>query len=86
MKQEAYLSRRVALERFALAKLPLLPYPFDSSFVTMTRQYGEHPLFPELLYLLSDVFPTQTPYKLLASLVMKHALDHTAHPTNIDRV
>lgn len=77
MKREAYLSRRVELERFALAKLPLLPYPLDSSFVTMTRQCGDHPLFPELLYLLSDVFPTQTPYKLLASLVMQNALSLT---------
>lgn len=73
-KRESYLSRRVELERFALAKLPLLPYPLDSSFVSMTRKSGDHPQFPELVYLLAEVFPTQTPYKLLASTVMQQSL------------
>lgn len=82
MKKESYLTRRVELERFSLAKLQFLPYPLDSSFITMTRKSGEHPQFPELVYLLSDIFPTQTPYKLLTSLVMKHALSHLpADPT-----
>lgn len=81
MKREAYLTRRVELERFSLAKLPLLPYPLDSSFVTMTRKSGEHPQFPELVYLLSDIFPTQTPYKLLASAVMQHALTYRSPDT-----
>lgn len=76
IKKESYLSRRVELERFTLAKLPLLPYPLDSSFVSMTRKSGEHPQFPELVYLLGEIFPTQTPYKLMASSVMYRALCH----------
>lgn len=74
VKEVPYLMRRVELERFSLAKLTLLSTPLDSSFVEVTRRSADHPHFADLIYLLSDVFPTETPYKLLSSCVMERAL------------
>lgn len=74
VKKEEYLTRRVELERYALSLLSLLPHPLESSFKTVTKQTSQNPLFPELIYLIAELFPTQTPYKLLSSAVMKKAL------------
>lgn len=74
VKREEYLTRRVELERFALNKLPLIPHPLDSSFAIVANQHARDPKFPELIYLIAELFPTQAPYKLLASAVMKKAL------------
>lgn len=74
LKREHYLTRRVELERFSLAKLHLLPHPLDSS-ITMIISHSKHENnFPELIYLVAELFPTQSPYKLLASAVMKKSL------------
>lgn len=78
LKREEYLTRRVELERFALSKLPLLPSPLESSFATVAKKTAQNPNFPELLYLIAELFPTQAPYKLLASTVMRQALMYKA--------
>ncbi len=75
-KEEKYLTRRVELERFALSLLPLIPHPLDSSITAIFKQAYDHPQFPELIYLISDLFPTQAPFKLLSSAVMKKALNY----------
>jgi hypothetical protein len=82
LKKEEYLTRRVELERFALSKLYLLTYPLESSLVTIIKQCSEQKNFPELIYLVSEVFPTQSPYKLMASTVMKKALAWQPEVTN----
>lgn len=74
LKEEKYLTRRVELERFALSKLHLIPHPLDSSITSIFKQAYDNPQFPELIYLISDLFPTQTPFKLMASAVMKESL------------
>lgn len=74
LKRETYLHRRVALEKFALSKLNLLREPIDSSFRTVSQMASSQKAFPELIYILSDLFPTQTPHKLLTTSVMKIAL------------
>jgi hypothetical protein len=73
-KTEDYLTRRVELERFALNKLYLLPYPLDSSLSTIIAKGYHNPHFPELIYLVSELFPTETPYKLMASALMMKIL------------
>lgn len=77
MKQENYLTRRVALEKLALSYLPLLPHPLESSFKSIVLKTSEDPLFPELLYLVAELFPTQSVYKLLAAGVMKKTLKYS---------
>lgn len=74
LKMEEYLTRRVELERFSLNLLHFMPHPLDSSFTNIIKQTSHDPTFPELIYLVADLFPTQTPYKLMASSVMKKAL------------
>lgn len=74
-KREEYLHRRVALEKFALAKLPLLRHPLDSSFRSVALQQASEKNFPELIYILADLFPTQTPHKLLTTSTMITALN-----------
>lgn len=74
LKMEEYLTRRVELERFALNLLHFIPHPLDSSFTNIIKQTSHDPTFPELIYLVADLFPTQAPYKLMASAVMKKAL------------
>jgi len=84
IKEEKYLTRRVELERFALSRLHLIPHPLDSSITAIFRQAYDHPQFPELVYLVSDLFPTQTPYKLMASAVMRESLNYSsANSTSI---
>ncbi|MCL4338374.1 hypothetical protein M1271_01660 [Patescibacteria group bacterium] len=77
IKEEAYLVRRVELERFTLSQLHFLPHPLESSFPTVIRQTSHLPGFPELVYLVADLFPTQAPYKLLATSVMQKALNRS---------
>jgi hypothetical protein len=70
-KREDYLVRRVELERFSLNKLYLLPFPLDSSMNMIFAKSYNTPHFPELIYLVSELFPTEAPYKLMASSVMR---------------
>jgi hypothetical protein len=74
IRMESYLTRRVELERFSLNKLYLLPYPLDSSLTRVISKSQDNPSFPELIYLVSELFPTQTPYKLMASAIMRKLL------------
>lgn len=74
MKTESYLSRRVELEKLTLSFLNLLPHPFSTSFHTLVKDYVDRKDFPELIYLISDLFPTESPYKLLSSVVMEKSL------------
>lgn len=74
IKREEYLIRRVALEKFALTKLPLLPHPFESSIKTIFQKTSNDPSYPELIYLLAELFPTQAPFRLMATAVMKRTL------------
>lgn len=82
LKKEKYLTRRVELERFALSKLHLMPHPLESSISTIFTKAYDHPQFPELIYLTSDLFPTQTPFKLMASAVMKESLNYKIKPNS----
>lgn len=82
LKEEKYLTRRVELERFALSRLHLIPHPLDSSISTIFKKASGNPQFPELIYLTSDLFPTQTPFKLMASAVMRESLDYSLFSAN----
>lgn len=74
IKKEAYLTRRVELERFALLQLPLFPYPLEASYRELAAHYFDNRAFAELIYMLSEVFPTQTPHRLVSACAMKKAL------------
>jgi hypothetical protein len=86
VKREEYLVRRVELERFALSLLPFIPHPLESSFATIIRQTQDYPNFPELVYLVSELFPTQAPFRLLANAVMKKALSLTKNNSSANNL
>jgi len=73
MKKEEFLILRVGIEKLILSSLPLLPEKIVSPinvFYKLTEKYKE---FPELLYLMSEHFPTLAVQKMLFSGFMKNS-------------
>lgn len=73
-KREDYLQARVALEKLALNALLFTNHPFDSSLSAIISRASQYPNFPELIYLVSELYPTQAPFKLLAASLMNTIL------------
>ncbi|MBI4008705.1 hypothetical protein HY357_00560 [Candidatus Roizmanbacteria bacterium] len=72
MKKEEFLILRVGIEKLILSSLPLLPEKIISPinlFYSLTDKYAD---FPDLLYLMSEHFPTFAVQKMLFSGFMKH--------------
>lgn len=66
-KTETYLLMRVGLEKIILASLPLFPHLVFSPINETLRLVMKYPDFPDLLYLLSDEFPTLLMSRLIFS-------------------
>ena len=73
-KTEKYLHERVAMEHAALLRASNLPHPLGCSYAEIARFAGKKPYFSELLYILSETFPTSFPRLLFTSTVMKQVL------------
>lgn len=73
-KQE-FLETRIKLEQDGLKKILNLPFQLDSSFQTVAERAAENKYFPELLYLLAELLPTQAAWKVLLTLMMKIAVN-----------
>jgi hypothetical protein len=67
VKSEAYLYFRVRLEKICLRSLEQLPYPVFSPINLVLKLTQKYPDFPELLYLLSEHFPTYAVSRYLFS-------------------
>ena len=74
VKTEVYLKARVELERYTLSRLTLLNRPLQLSFTELIQQGVNDKRFADVVYLVSELFPTQAPYKLNASSIMRKAL------------
>ena len=74
MKSEKYLHERVVMEQGALIRASNLPYPLGCSYAEIAGLSGKKPYFSELLYVLSETFPTSFPRLLFTSSVMKQTL------------
>lgn len=70
LKQEGYLAKRVAIEKQALIAVDKFQHALDCSYAEMIKMIKDKPYFDELLYLLSETFPSQFPRLLLTSAVM----------------
>ncbi len=79
IKKETYLSKRVLLEQLSHASVSAFVYPLGSSYAEIAKFAGKHRYFGELLYILSETFPTRFPRLLLTTSVMKHTLSHNPH-------
>lgn len=76
-KTESYLSTRVGLERIAMLTVHNLSYPLGTSYQEIAQFAGRRPYFDELLYILSETFPTQFPRLVLTTGLMQHVLQST---------
>lgn len=77
---EEYLTKRVELEREVLKKTDHL-LPLGCSYQEVARYAMGKSHFGELLYILTETFPSQFPRMLFTSLVMQLSL--TYHPTSV---
>lgn len=77
-KTEQYLSERVAMEQFTLRQALHMPYPLGCSYAEIAQFAGKKPYFAELLYILSETFPTSFPKLVFATALMQQTLAHHA--------
>lgn len=77
IKSELYLSTRVGLERIGVMMVGHLSYPLGTSYQEIATFAGKKPYFHELLYILSETFPTSFPRLVLTTAVMKTTLKNT---------
>ena len=71
MKKEEFLIMRVGVEKLLLSSLPLLPEKLISPINVFYKLTEKHKDFPDLLYLMSEHFPTIAVQKMLFSGFMK---------------
>jgi hypothetical protein len=71
---EAYLKSRVALEHLALQSITNFVQPLGISYQEFLKLTSEKPYINELLYLLTDSFPSQFPHLVFTTACMKYVL------------
>lgn len=67
MKRETFLSVRVNMEETVLADIQVLPEIIFSPINIILRLTGKYAAFPDLLYLLSEHFPTYSMQRMMFS-------------------
>lgn len=67
LKTEEFLIMRVGLERLILLSIPLFPNPLVSPINETLKRIMKKKNFPDLLYLLSDEFPTLVMQRMIFS-------------------
>lgn len=70
VRTESYLTKRVELEHLGLKKISHLPYSLGCSYAEIAHFAAGKPYFSELLYILSETFPSQFPRLVFTSEVM----------------
>lgn len=80
-KTESYLQKRVALEQQSLRELSAFVQPLGCSYKEFMVLTNGKPYISELLYILTDAFPSQFPHLVLTSAVMQKALSPVARAT-----
>jgi len=73
-RTENYLRERVIMEQQALFKALNLQYPLGCSYAEIAQFAGKKPYFSELLYVLSETFPTTFPRLVFTSSLMQQVL------------
>lgn len=79
VKTEKYLHERVVMEQQTLIKSLNLPYPLGCSYSEIAAFAGKKPYFSELLYILSETFPTKFPRLVFTSTLMRSVLNKESH-------
>lgn len=79
IKTEKYLKERVGLEQQALTRAANLSHPLGCSYAEIAAFAGKKPYFSELLYILSETFPTKFPRLVFTSALMYQVLQPQGH-------
>ncbi len=74
VKTEKYLHSRVLLEELGLSQIDRLTVPIISSYREFIELTGRTEKTKELVYLLSDIFPSKFPHLLFISSMMESVL------------
>lgn len=67
LKTQQFLFLRVELERVVLRSIDVLPHKIESPINVVLELTTKYPTFPDLLYLLSEHFPTYAMHRWLFS-------------------
>src|SRR5258708_2573420 len=67
LQSEGYLTKRVNLEQKGLLAVTQFTHPLGCSYKELVIMAGGKPYFDELLYMLSETFPSQFPRLVLTS-------------------
>lgn len=70
VKQESYLTKRVLLEKAGLQVVTGLQYPLGTTYAEIAYFAAGKPYFSELLYILSETFPSQFPRLVMTTQLM----------------
>lgn len=74
VKEESYLTKRVLLEKAGLQVIAGLQYPLGTSYAEIAHFAAGKPYFSELLYILSETFPSQFPRLVITTQLMQMGL------------
>lgn len=74
VKDEQYVEKRVQLEQKGLLSIDAFPQLLVTSYNDFVMYVGKQPYVHELLYLLSNTFPTAFPKLLFTTGIMRKAL------------
>lgn len=74
LASEIYLKKRVTLEQQTMKQTEELPYALGCSYGELMDMVRGKPYIDELIYLLSETFPTQFPRLVLTSAIMEYVL------------
>lgn len=83
VKTEKFLHERVGMEHYVLKKSLNLPYPLGCSYAEIAGFAGKKPYFSELLYILSETFPTKFPRLIFTSSLMRSVLSRPANSNSL---
>ncbi|HET9946927.1 MAG TPA: halocarboxylic acid dehydrogenase DehI family protein, partial [Patescibacteria group bacterium] len=72
--KESYLEKRVILEKKVMHLVDGLPYGLGCTYAEIARFAAGKAHFSELLYILSETFPSQFPRLMFTSILMKQVL------------
>ncbi len=72
MKKDEFWILRVGIEKIILSSIPLLPEKIESPINIFFNLTKKHQNYPELLYLMSEHFPTYAVQRMIFSGFMKN--------------
>lgn len=74
---ENYLTQRVILEHIGLLSVSQFPYSLGCSYQEIAKFAWKRPHFSELIYIMSETFPSTLPRLVLTTALMDYVLNYS---------